>query len=183
MDYLKLIEAPVWNPVPWEGDDDDDDPLNLNRRGGNKNMEYLESGSNPDAAEAMSLAAEYREGGDDPSTALIKAWQDVKGEDNPEGNPEDTLEFLQSPWALAAIGGIAATLIYHYKTGVWWWTRLDLTGSKKRAIETQRMRTMALARARAQQEPKMATVLTRQPQLIVQQARNSEQETVALIVP
>jgi hypothetical protein len=53
-----------------------------------EDYEGLERTGNPEASEAMSLAADYRREGYDPSEALSQAWADVKGGnmDNPKAD-------------------------------------------------------------------------------------------------
>ena len=63
--------------------------------------------SNPDASEAMSIAADLRREGYDASSALRQAWAEVKGEDNPgESNPIGGLIEAVNPFEAEGFGEI-----------------------------------------------------------------------------
>lgn len=97
--------------------------------------------SNPQASDAMSLAADYRAEGMSPSEALQLAWQDVKGEDD----DDDEMEFEPSPLlVLLAAGGIGLLLWRKFR-GYWPWQQAEVAKQRQQAIS----QAQAIARAAA----------------------------------
>lgn len=74
---------------------------------------------NPDAADACSLAADYRAEGMSPRQALKAAWREVKGE-----NPE----FQPSLLSLLLVGAGIFVAVWKWRKGYWPWR--DLLGNK-----------------------------------------------------
>jgi hypothetical protein len=122
--------------------------------------------SNPDAAEAMSLAGDYRAEGYSPSQALKMGWQDVKGEeDNPTFEPSPLLVIL-------GIGG-AFTVAWRLIKKQWWWQSL---GIGKRQLATVYRPRIARPQTNFGEVRHSSTEL-------IHQARRAEEETVRLIMP
>lgn len=89
----------------------------------NPEYDFEPNSGNELASEAMSLAGQFRSEGDDASTALRKAWAEVKGEGDHEDSPDSSFE--ASPLVvLLALGGIF-TLVYKWQRGNWWWSSLS----------------------------------------------------------
>lgn len=83
---------------------------------------------NPDAAEAMSLAADYRAEGMSPSQALKAAWAEVRG----EGNPGEGMTSA-SPAMLLLLALAAFTAIWKVVKKQWPWESFQLAQRKQLA--------------------------------------------------